>query len=242
MSATGEYKPVFFDARRMGEPEYNYVCWLDVMGTKNQMLRSLPTSANFIYKLQCAAIESHEETADPEVNLYPVMDGVYITSARRDPLMLVLSTALRRLAETFLKEPTIHHRFLVRGAIAFGPVQHGREVQKEASWALARHPRERDSIILGIPMAQAYLAEPEAPPYGIAIDASARAFCPMDDRPFSFIWWDWYRKAKPELVPEEMLKELNRYFEWQKEHTHTTGYDPKRIEYHQELAIEYFGR
>ena len=52
---------IYFDSRYFGEPSYEYVCWLDVMGTANQMLRSLPISANFVFKLHCAVLEAAEE-------------------------------------------------------------------------------------------------------------------------------------------------------------------------------------
>ena len=228
----------------MGEPENNYVCWFDVMGTRNQMLRSLPTSANFICKLHCAVLEAYEELGEGTIGvcLYPVMDGVYITSASRDPLMALLSASLRHLAETFLQEETVYHRFLVRGAIAFGPVVHGLSVRDEASWVLSRHRRERDSILMGMPMAQAYQAEAGAPPYGIAIHESARAFAPENERPFRFIWWDWYSRGEPRLDTARMVQALNQYFDWHVEHTNTTGYDAQRIEHHRALVREYFGR
>lgn len=235
-------KPVYFDAQKMGEPEDNYVCWIDVMGTHNQMMRSLPTSANFIYKLHCAVLEAYEALRlERDVGLYPVMDGLYVTSARRQPLSTLLGISMRHVAETFLQESTNQHCFLVRGAIAFGPVYHGRTVHKEANWVLANHVQQRDSILLGLPMAQAYAAESEAPPFGISIDASARAFAPSGDIPFRFIWWDWFSSVSPTLDRSAMLKKLDQYFAWQRQHTHTTGYKLDRIEYHSELAHEYFG-
>jgi hypothetical protein len=240
---SGELKPVYFDATKMRDPDNQYVCWFDVMGTQNQMRRSLPTSANFIMKLHCAVLEAHEQLDDGSrktVELYPVMDGMYVTATRRQPLMTMLGTALRHLSETFLKEKTIHFRFLVRGAIAFGPVVHGRMIDSNASWVLDRQCEVRDALLLGMPLAQAYSAESSAPPFGVAVDESARAFCPPGDRPFRFVWWDWFSSVEPPLVVADMVGALKQYFQYQREHHHTTGYALERIDHHEQLAVEYF--
>ena len=178
---------IFFDSKLLPDPSYEYVCWLDVMGTGNQMLRSLPISANFIFKLQCAVLEAGEEVQADRVLLYPVMDGVYITSQRRMPLQKLLNQALCRLALTFLKEPTPFHQFLVRGAISFGPLYHGRDLNPKTAFVLTRHEDVRNAMLMGLPMAQAFRDEREAPPYGIAVHSSARAFAPDGDQPFRFV-------------------------------------------------------
>lgn len=42
----------FFDVKALPEkPGDEYVVWLDVMGVRGWMLRSLPVTANFIFKL-----------------------------------------------------------------------------------------------------------------------------------------------------------------------------------------------
>lgn len=217
------------------------MCWLDVMGTAQLMLRSLPIGANFVFKLHCAVLEAQEElNLDRDIRLYPVMDGVFITSARRNPLQRLLNQALCRLALTFLGEPQPFHRFLVRGAIAFGPLFHGSSLPDDISHVLKRHQYIRDSILMGIPMAQAYQGEREAPPFGIAAEASARAFSPERDRPFRFLWLDWFRHCSPSVDPSAMLAKLEEYFEWHSNHTNLTAYDIKRIEHHRQLAREYF--
>jgi hypothetical protein len=103
-----------------------------------------------------------------------MMDGVYITSPRQGPLRYLLSAVLRRLAETFLVEKTPWFKFMVRGCISFGPLIDGRDLPEQASHSLARNPTYRDSILIGIPLAQAYRGETSAPPFGVFIDESAR--------------------------------------------------------------------
>ena len=242
-SAEGlEKKRVFFDASKMGDPQYNYVCWFDVMGTEKQMLRSVQVSANFIYKLHCAVQKAWEnETDRANISLYPVMDGVYITSPRREPLERVLKNALEHLAITFVCEKRIEHCFLVRGAIAYGTVFHGKEVQKEASYVLGRNTDVKNFILLGLPMIQAYRSESNAAPFGIAIDESARGFAPEGNSPFRFVWWRWLG-SRSDVSHEVLMGKLCEYFKWQRKFTNTTGYPIDRIDHHEKLAEEYFSR
>lgn len=232
---------IFFNSKYLGEPQLEYVCWLDVMGTANQMLRSVPIAANFIFKLHCAVLEAYDEL-EPElgVRLYPVMDGVYVTACRRQPLQLLLNQTLQRVVTTFLSEAKCYHQFLVRGAIAYGPVYHGLRLDERTADVLAVHEDVRNSILVGLPMAQAYRAESDAPPFGIAAHSSARAFSPEGDTPFRFPWLDWFHSGRPPVDTNELLKRLLQYFEWQKAHYNMTGYEPSRIEHHRTLAVEYF--
>lgn len=233
---------IFFDSLYLPEPHYDYVCWLDVMGTANQMLRSLPISANFIYKLQCAVLEAGEEIGlgRAGVRLYPVVDGIYITSPRRMPLEKLVNQALCRIALTFLNEEKPFHQFLVRGAVSFGPVYHGCDLPPEASYTLSNHNVIRDSMLMGLPMAQAYQEEREAPPFGIAVHASARAFAPDADRPFRFVWLNWFDYCDPKVDSLRLLEKLRKYFSWQLDHSTVTGYQEDRIRRHLRLATEYF--
>jgi hypothetical protein len=241
--ASPDPRGIYFDSANLGEPSFEYVCWFDVMGTANQMFRSLPIAANFVFKLHCAVLEAREELAletSGDVRLYPVMDGVYITSASRWRLQDLLNQALCRLAITFLQEEKCYHQFLVRGAVAYGPVYHGVRLDKLKTRVLQKNTGIRDSILMGLPMIQAYQAERESPPFGISVDPSARAFSPSGEQPFRFIWLNWYRSSQPPVDPEKMLGRLDRYFDWQKDHCNMTGYEPVRIEHHRKLAHEYF--
>jgi len=132
---TPDSRGIYFNSDLLGEPDYNYVCWIDVMGTANQMLRSLPISANFIFKLHCAILEACESLSNESgVWVYPVMDGVYVTACDREPLQLLITHTLRRVVMTFVGESKQYHRFLVRGAIAFGPVYHGYKLDNRTNF------------------------------------------------------------------------------------------------------------
>lgn len=232
---------IYFDSNRLGEPQFCYVLWLDVMGSANQMVRSLPISANFIFKLHCAVLEAFEEGGSPtSIRLYPVMDGAYVTSERRAPLQGLINQALRRVVTTFMNEQKPYHQFLVRGALSYGPVYHGSTLEHDAARVLGRHSDIRNSILMGLPMAQAYNAERDGAPFGVAVHSSARAFAPLGDEPFRFIWLDWFRAAQPPIDAKALLAHLAKYFEWQTHHYNMTGYKPDRIAHHRQLAKEYF--
>lgn len=232
---------IYFDSRNMPPPSYNYVCWIDVMGTSNQMHRSLKIAANFIFKLQAAVLEARAETdKDRLISLYPTIDGIYITSPSRWPLQAVINQTMCRCALTFLNEPTQFHRFLVRGAVAFGPVYHGSDLPTDATYTMANNPDVRNAILMGLPMVQAHDAESTAAPFGIAVDASARAFAPEGETPFGFIWLDWFNYCTPRVDSSQLLAQMEEYFLWQKAHTTVTGYKPDRVDYHHKLATEFF--
>lgn len=237
-----EIKPAFFNVDHIAETAPVYVCWLDVMGSQNAMLRSVRTAANFVCKIHDAALNEISKSADRGIRLFPMMDGVYVTSPRKGPLCYFLSRVMRRLAETFLREKTPWFRFLVRGCIAYGPLVDGKDIQPDASHSLAANPKYRDSILIGMPLVQAYRGERESPPFGIFVDESARAFCGEHEKPFSFIWWDWYSEADPPLDAKEMHSALMEHFKWCCRHVATIGYAPERIEAHRRLADEYFSQ
>lgn len=239
--ATFDDRGIYFNSALLPKPSYEYVCWVDVMGIANQMVRSLPMAANFIFKLHCAVLNSLEVVGDPQsISLYPVIDGAYITASERGPIQEILGGALSQLANEFVKEPELKYRFIARAAIAYGPVFHGRHLPEKISYVLANHTEVRDSILLGAPMGQAYREERNAPPFGVAIDESARTFASQSDQPFRFIWFDWYTHVAQKTSPSKLMTELDRYFEWQRNHCNMTGYDIQRIDHHRKLASEYW--
>lgn len=235
-------KGIYFDSTVLGDPCYEYVCWLDVMGTSNQMLRSLPIAANFIFKLHVALLEACEQLTAKgrsDIRLYPVMDGAYITSKTRGALVSLLEGAMVRMAITFVREPAPFHRFLPRGAIAYGCVYHGMDLPDKANYILANNSEIRDAILMGIPVAEAYAEEGTAPPFGIAVHSSARMFAPPGGHPFRFIWIDWFRRQAQHLQPADLLCKLDEYFDWQADHHNMTGYSPESIKKHRALAREF---
>ena len=84
----------------MPSPVNEYVAWVDVMGTKSSMSRSIAETANFIFKLHIAAISAAAVNV-ANVRLYPVMDGVYATAADQPAMLSFLRGLFHAIAVEF---------------------------------------------------------------------------------------------------------------------------------------------
>ena len=147
------------------------------------------------------------------------------------------------LAREFVETVEMRHRFLVRGALACGPVVHGFQLPEGASAVLHNHAEYRDSILVGLPMIQAYLTERLAPPFSIYVHEPARAFAPEASRPIRATWWRWFAVPAddrwPDLAPQ-LRDALSHYFTWCEKRTAEIGYDLESIKKHRSLADQYF--
>lgn len=123
------FAPYFSDVP-MPAPEPEFVCWLDLMGMQNAMLRSLSRTANFAMKLLVAAIPPNNPPPT-SVQVCPVIDGLFIHSPNRDDLLLEAKRTVARLAMACISGDSPEHTFLVRGAIAHGPLVKGATVGED---------------------------------------------------------------------------------------------------------------
>ena len=234
----------FFSSKGVTEKQgTRYVAWLDLMGTGSMMRRSATIAATFIGKLHSAAIKATCSTTEDIVRLYPVIDGVYITSREQSPVLCVLKDMLRALSLAFVLEKNIVHRFMVRGAIAFGPTCEGHDLLTSENWQLNSRPEYAKSICLGIPLAQAHDAERRAAPFGIWIHESARAFSPNGTHPLTGTHWHWWRYRTSETdgsLVNCLHAQLLDYLEWCHRHSTYLLYAEERIEAHKLLVDQYF--
>lgn len=226
---------LFFDASQLPQASPEYVAWVDVMGTKATMSHSISGAANFIFKLHIAAIQA----TTPNISVYPVMDGCYVTGANQRDILNFLSSVFEAVANEFNSTTDPFHRFIVRGALAFGPVVHGASVPQAASSALAQKPNHRDSILLGLPIVQAHESETKAPPFGLFVHESARSFAPAGHSPLHFVWWRW---ANPNTnqVWIDLSQNLPAHLVWCAEHAMSLEYPSKSIVAHTEMVDQYF--
>jgi hypothetical protein len=223
----------FFDAHRLPAGVNAYVAWVDVMGIQGIMSRSLPISANFVFKLHIVALEAPRNN----VELYPVMDGIDAVSSDQAAIVAFLDYLFVHLADLFVSTPDTRHRFLVKGALAFGPIIHGSWLPAPASTMLDENAPSRCAILLGIPMIQ--LDERNAPPFGLFVDESARAFAPANQLPLKVAWWTWFRLNQWQALAQELRQELENYFTWCLGRAQAIGYEAERIEAHRKLARQY---
>ena len=238
-------RPTFYAAGLPISPS-QYVGWIDAMGIQSAMGRSMDVAANFVFKLHIAVLESVDALLNHQrenIYLYPVMDGVYFVTNDQPALFRFLRRVFGCLAREFVETAEMRHRFLVRGALACGPVVHGFQLPEGASAVLHNHPRYRDSILVGLPMIQAYLTERLAPPFSIYVHESARAFAPEVRRPIRATWWRWFATPAddrwPDLAPQLRVA-LRDYFAWCEPRAAEIGYDAESIKKHRLLADQYF--
>lgn len=113
---------------------------------------------------------------------------------------------------------TNNHRFIVRGALAKGTIQHGRKISSEVSPDMAPRSGYKQHLLFGIPMIQAFNAEKQAPPFGIYIHESARTVDGLQG-----CYYYWRRDdtlSDNEKLHESLRKELISFLKWEKERSY----------------------
>ena len=194
---------------------YKYVCWVDVMGSQNVMLRSLNMSAHFLMKLHLASLQVH----DTSIELYPVIDGIFACSSSQKSILNFLNKVNSALAITFILEPTSLHKFMIRSGLAYGPVITGKETLACAD-ELRENSNHINQVFFGAPLTQAFQIEKKAAPFGVTLHESARSFAPNKEMPMSGTYWKWWKRPQ-EDAPVRTCTRID-------------------IERHLELAQEYF--
>lgn len=225
---------LYFNASHLPAEKEEYVAWVDVMGIQSVMGRSLKVTANFVFKLHVAALEAPRDG----VILYPVMDGLYASTPSKDAMESFLCALLEGTAKLFIDESRPLFRFIVKGAIAYGPVVHGRDLPSEAAYTLSNNANYRNQVLLGLPMVQAHMAERLAPAFGIYIHESARTFAPEGTAPFHNTWWDWLRQERAGLR-EPLAQTLMGHYDWCDAHSSQLLYERDRISVHKAMAHEF---
>lgn len=214
-------------------PVDSYVCWLDIMGTQNSMSESFEKSANFILRFHAAVIKAKALKA----KVYPVMDGVYITTESKDDMTSFLNRIMTCLAEIFLGE-TNDHRFVVRGAIAKGMIQHGGKLQSDVCPNVTSEKGYVDSLLFGMPMIQACSSETCAPPFGIYIHESARVVGGLQCK--YYFWQCDAALSKKKTLQADLKAALDSFFEWEMSHQYYFGVPFAKLEEYKKRAEEYY--
>lgn len=234
---------IYFDVRKLPRPKYEYVAFVDIMGTRTHMRKSVKETANYIFKLHSAIISAWREKPYKNVFVYPVMDGAYITSGNKDSMVNILLRVYRNLAEIYLKEINWSHLYLVRGAVAYGEVIHGHNVPYEASKIFEMNLGYKDNILLGSAMIAAYDGERNAAPFGIYTDDSAIRGREKKGGSFKE-GWKWFEDETLKInkaMPKTLSDKIQSYLEMMKSEDHPLHYSTERIDIHKRLTMEYFG-
>jgi hypothetical protein len=247
--ARGIQESLSFDSSALA-PEHKYVAWLDMMGAGRLMNTSLEKTANAIARLHLAVELSRADTGFSD-DLLPMNDGLFVISANKVAVMRLVQQALVYLSARFIATPVPQDRFLIRGAIAYGPVITGAELSKGfGTKKLRDNSGFVKSVYFGAPVVQAFYQERTTPPFGIGIHESARAFAPTDTRPFRTNIWLWWHKNDDGSLPKngpaltalrELMKiRLAEYFEWLKETRVFNELSNEKIDELSTAANQYF--
>jgi hypothetical protein len=217
--------------------DYRYVFWLDLMGARNMMKLSLPKAARSVMKIHVAALLAKQK--HPELEINPVMDGVYGFVKNRDLLESCLTEILASLANVFVQQLGPIGRFMVRAGVAFGPIIPGRDLAA-GSEILEQNLDYLGGTAIGMGISHAYEAESYAPPFGVYIHESARAFAPQTEEsvPYRSVFWRWFNEDDP--LTWAIRLTLLAHFDWLEKNPVTSQYDPEAMRRHKALAVEYF--
>lgn len=233
-------KRIYLNSNKIPYLVPRYVAWLDVMGSRSTMQRSLHASINNVGRLHVAILMHRKQ---PGLTVSPFMDGAYIRTRAKPSMLDFLHFTFEELAHDFVTQATHEQRFLSRCGLSFGNVLEGTEIPTSVNFIIGAKSNTdyRSGVIFGYPMVEAFQSEASAPPFGIAIHASARSFSRENSKPLSGFWWKWfhYRNSPPEYF-DEFKATLLDYFKWCERHTHTLMYAKDRIHAHRAMAEEYF--
>ena len=235
---------IYFNERKLPKPRSEYVAFIDIMGTRTHMKKSVKETANFIFKLHSGIISAWRQKPYKNVFVYPVMDGAYITSSNKEDMINILARVFRSLAINFMNESNFSYLYLVRGAVAFGEVIHGHNVPYEASKTFEYNLGYKDHILLGSAMISAYDGEGKAAPFGIFIDETALKGTGFKSGAFNS-GWKWFSDDTLKIdknLPAQMSDKIQTYLETMKDSSHPLHYATEKIDIHKQLVAEYFGK
>lgn len=235
---------IYFDNRKLPTPRKEYVAFIDLMGIENHMHRSVKDTSNFIFKLHAAVVSAWRKPAYQGVFVYPIMDGVYITSKSKENIEKILVKIHRELAELFVNENNILHQVIPRCGLSYGKIIHGHDVPYQASKVFELDLEYKNSILLGQPMIDAYEYEKEAAPFGISVHETAIKQTGAGTQFGAFSNdWKWYKSTEIK-VQEDLIRKLNstleNYYRTVKDEAHPLHYPIERILDHEQKAKEYF--
>lgn len=238
-----------FYLEQMPPPNHEFVCWLDLMGMQNAMLRSLPNTANFAMKL-LVAVTGPQSHLPQSVSVCPVIDGLFMHSPSRDDLLLAVKRGIARLAMACIGTPGPDQAFLVRAAIAYGPLVNGASIPEPCFRPEAyqgtgpTRPVQADRVIFGFGVSRAYTASHVAPPFGVVIDSSATESALLGSGiACDGLLWHWWKHRThdvDEWLARWLKRRVSEYLDWCGERPAQTGYEPQRLAAHRALFDEYY--
>ena len=209
-----------------------YVFFVDIMGMKTTMFRSYFRGTVFMCKLHSILLKTQSEHTG--VRLYPVMDGAYVVSKEWKEMCEFIGDVYTRLARIFVLTENVDECFLVRGALAYGPVLTGSEITAAVNHDLCSDENYKCQLMVGYPMISANEGEHKAPPFGVYIDESVRSeLCPR----VAGVWYKWCRC---ESLRQAIAKKCREYFIWARDCSVELLYPENKIQEHEKTARQFW--
>lgn len=221
-----------------------YVLWVDTMGSRSAMVRSHAMATNFLSKMHAAAVTADKAVSKLTGNklTFPMSDGLFAIFETRQLFERFAAEFFFLVASEFLYESDPKHRFMMRGALAFGEVSTGNDLAAKVAGLKKNNPYT-DQLLVGRPLAQAYESEKRAAPFGISIHESALAFGGVGEQPFGGVDypWLWNKKiVKDSEFGRTLLEGIEEHLHWCEEHSESVMYEKEAIARHLARAKDYF--
>ncbi len=208
-----------------------YVCWIDIMGTKNIMSESIQKATNFIFRFHSCVVDVIDNNTE-RIKAYPLMDGVFITTPNAETMKKIINEIFSKAARMFLEADKHGHRFVIKGSLAYGLIAHGESIDELICPTVAQNNSYKSTLMLGMPMIQAVNSEKTAPPFGIYIHESARKYKVLQGKHYAW---------KPINVDKnELRKRIQSYFDWCNDYSEYLEMDATKIKLYKKLVDEYF--
>jgi hypothetical protein len=128
---------------------------------------------------------------------------------------------------------------MVRAGVSYGPLIPGKVLAAGAP-ILLNNQDFLGGTAIGMAISHAYEAESFAPPFGVYIHESARAFAPAlpNSRPYLTNLWRWF--DLDDALTWALRRSLIQQFEWLAQNPVAAQYDHEALDRHRALANEYF--
>lgn len=230
--------PAYFNADKMPNPRKEYVCFIDIMGIQSKMSHSTKQSSNFIFKLHATLLEAWRSRGYNTISVYPIMDGAYITSTKKDDILNLLTAMYNSLSTALLQEDNYRFWYMVRASIAYGDVIHGRDIPYDACLEFSSRVGYKEQLLISPAMIEAYAGERAAAPMGIHICDSASSRRNGIDAS-----WKWYSNTNIKTAQQNLADfkiKLQGYLAWLNENSDESEYPAASRQRHTDAAYDYF--
>lgn len=230
--------PAYFNADRMPNSRKEYVAFIDIMGIQSKMIHSTKQASNYIFKLHATLLEAWRIRGYKTISIYPIMDGAYITSTKKDDMLNLLTAVYNSISMALLCEDKYQFWYMVRASVAYGDVIHGRDIPYDACLEFSSRVGYKEQLLISPAMIEAYKGERDAAPMGINICNSASS-----RNNGIKITWKWYSNPNIKTIPQnlESFKDrLKNYLSWLNEHSNEGKYPSESRQRHRDAVYSYF--